>query len=76
MNTIVIIARLYCGAIKCIIYGDELIVPDDMTNRHRYMIWDEWEMCPPDPVTGERVQVNFLPPAPPMHRAAPSVETE
>lgn len=64
MNVYVITGRSFGGEIYCTINGVELIVPDIMDNRHRYMIWDEWEMGPPDPVTGIRTQVNFLPPKP------------
>lgn len=52
------------GSIRVILDGDEneSFVPDDMGNRHRFQIWDEWEMGPPDPETGERERVNTIPP--------------
>lgn len=59
------------GMIRAILDGDdaESTIPDDMGNRHRFMIWDEWEMGPPDPETGERARINtipaYVPPPPP-----------
>ncbi|MQY44509.1 DUF4376 domain-containing protein [Rhizobiales bacterium RZME27] len=55
-------------SIRVTLDGDqnESSVPDDMGNRHRFQIWDEWEMGLPDPETGERVRINTIPPyAPP-----------
>lgn len=52
------------GAIDVTIDGVRLVVPDNMENRHRYQIWDEWEMAPVDPENpdGGRVRVNTIPP--------------
>ena len=59
-----IIGRTENGTIH-VIFDDEdgiSFVPDNMGNRHRFRIWDEWEMGPVDPVTGERERINTIPP--------------
>jgi hypothetical protein len=77
MEPITIIKRQADGSILCTIDGMETVVPDDMDNRYRFRIWDEWEMGPPDPVTGERVRINTLPEyvAPPAPPYVLSIET-
>ena len=52
------------GAIDTTIDGVRLTVPDEMANRHRRQLWDEWEMAPAPEGTPdeERVRVNTIPP--------------
>lgn len=52
------------GHVSALIDGVLMNIPDDMSNRHRRQIWDEWEMAPalegtPD---GERVRINTIAP--------------
>ncbi|XUY27838.1 hypothetical protein RMR21_005635 [Agrobacterium sp. rho-8.1] len=49
------------GMIIIILDGNKTFVPDDMANRDRYRIWDEWEMGPADEV-GRRERINTIPP--------------
>ena len=48
------------GMIRAEIDGAEWAVPDDMGNRHRAMIYDQWEMGPPDEA-GNRERINTIP---------------
>lgn len=52
------------GSIRAILDGNESEsnVPDDMGNRHRFMIWDEWEMTPPGTGDPNRERANTIPP--------------
>lgn len=58
--------------IRAIIDGVDLWIPDDMSNKYRRMIWDEWEMAPAPEGTPDkkRVRVNTIPsyaaPSPPV----------
>ncbi len=74
--TIDVIGYNAYGEIIADIDGTRWTVPDDFTNRHRYMIWDEWEMGPPDPVTGERERINTIPPYVPPAPPEPEPEPE
>ncbi|EJL57978.1 hypothetical protein PMI09_00683 [Rhizobium sp. CF122] len=51
------------GFIAVVIDDAEMIIPDDMANRHRRRIWDEWEMAPAPEGTpdDERVRENVIP---------------
>jgi hypothetical protein len=64
------------GLIVIEIDGVEISVPDNMTNPYRIKIWDEWEMGPPDPQTGERERVNTIPPYAPTGPTAADVDRE
>jgi hypothetical protein len=50
------------GSIDATLNGIRMTIPDDMANRDRQMIHDEWEYDKPDPQTGERVRINTIPP--------------
>lgn len=60
------------GSIIATIDGTECCVPNDMANRDRRMIWDEWEMAPAPEGTpdSERVRINTIPPYVPPEPSA------
>lgn len=60
-HTLEVIGYVSPTVIRVIWNGEISHVPDTMDNSLRSWIYENWEMGPPDPETGERERINTIP---------------